>query len=245
MGWQPLFIEIDECPSLRCFPNFRLLTALILAGVLTPVVLHGLTTIFPVFSIASGPTRASLALRFIGLERLFASHTHRIPNLSLRMKAHHVDPPNLANAPRLVSLIQDGKLLLSMDDAIALTLENNLDLAIARYNLNIAETDILRTEGGASTLGVNTGLVQNTPGGSSGGLGGTVGSGSGGTNPGSAGIATGTNGLVSSTLGIGSAITSFDPILSGTLQMDRAHCPFHQCAERGFRLEHQHRNRRL
>ncbi|MGA9041873.1 MAG: TolC family protein [Terriglobales bacterium] len=147
------------------------------------------------------------------------------PNLLAPYEAHHVDPPNLANAPRLESLIKDGKLRLSLDDAIALTLENNLDLAIARYNLNIAETDILRTEGGASTLGVNAGIVQNTPGGSVGGLGGTVGSGTGGTSPGSAGVATGTNGLVSSTLGIGSTILSFDPILSGTLQIERAHSP--------------------
>jgi len=47
-----------------------------------------------------------------------------------------------------------------MDDAIALTLENNLDLELARYNLNIADTDILRARAGSSILGVNTGIVQ-------------------------------------------------------------------------------------
>jgi outer membrane protein len=151
-------------------------------------------------------------------------YTHR-PNPIAPYKAHHVDPPNLSNSLRIESLIKDGKLQLSINDAIALTLENNLDLAIARYNLNIAETDVLRTEGGASILGVNAGIVQNTPGGTPTGLGGTVGSGSGGTSPGSAGLATGTNGLVSSTLGLGSTITSFDPILSGTLQMDRLYNP--------------------
>src|SRR5581483_8299297 len=65
------------------------------------------------------------------------------------------------------------------------------------------------------------GIVQNTPGGGTGGLSGTVGSGSGGTSVAAGGIGTGTNGLVSSTLGIGSPITSFDPIITGTLQMDR------------------------
>jgi outer membrane protein len=147
------------------------------------------------------------------------------PNPIAPYESHHVAPPNLSNGPRIESLIKDGKLMLSMDDAIALTLENNLDLAIARYNVDIADTDILRAEGGASILGVNSGIVQNTPGGTPTGLGGTVGSGSGGTNPGSAGAATGTNGLVSSTLGLGSTITSFDPILTSTLQMDRAHSP--------------------
>src|SRR6202044_2640656 len=69
--------------------------------------------------------------------------------------------------------------------------------------------------------GINTGVVQNTPGGGVGGLGGTVGSGTGGTTVAAGGAGTGTNGLVSSTLGLGSPITSFDPVLTGTLQIDK------------------------
>jgi outer membrane protein TolC len=129
--------------------------------------------------------------------------------------------PNLGNSPRIDALMRDGKVYLSIDDAIALALENNLDLDIARYNLNIAEADLLRAKSGASILGVNTGVVQNTPGGGVGGLGGTVGSGTGGTTVAAGGAGTGTNGLVSSTLGIGSPITSFDPQLTGTLQLDK------------------------
>ncbi len=34
--------------------------------------------------------------------------------------------------------MRDGKIMLSMNDAVALALENNLDLVLARYNLNIA-----------------------------------------------------------------------------------------------------------
>jgi outer membrane protein TolC len=109
-----------------------------------------------------------------------------------------------------------------MNDAVALALENNLDIAIARYNLNIADTDILRTAAGANILGINSGVVQGTPGGGVGGLSGTVGSGAGGTTVAAGGAATGTAGIVSSTLGLGSAISSFDPILGGTLQGDRA-----------------------
>ena len=48
--------------------------------------------------------------------------------------------PNLANTARIDGLMQDGKIMLSIDDAIAFTLENNLDIAMARYNLNIADT---------------------------------------------------------------------------------------------------------
>ncbi len=134
----------------------------------------------------------------------------------------HVAPPNLANTSRIDSLMHEGKLYLSLNDAIALALENNLDVAIARYNLNIADTDVLRANAGANILGVNAGVVQNTPGGGVGGIGASAGASTGGTSLGAGGIGAGTNGLVSSTLGLGPVITSFDPILTGTLQEDHA-----------------------
>ena len=143
------------------------------------------------------------------------------PNVIASYKARYVPPPNLNNTDRIQQLMHDGKIMLSMNDAVALALENNLDLVLARYNLNIADTDIMRADAGANVLGVNTGVVQNTPGGGVGGLSGNVGSGTGGTSIAAGGVGTGTNGLVSSTLGIGAPLTSFDPIVSGTLQMDR------------------------
>jgi outer membrane protein len=143
------------------------------------------------------------------------------PNLLEPYEVQKPPEPNLGNSPRMNLLMRDGKIYLSIDDAVALTLENNLDLDIARYNLNIADTDYLRAKSGASILGINAGVVQNTPGGGVGGLGGTVGSGAGGTTVAASGIGTGTNGLVSSTLGIGAPITSFDPVLTGTLQLDK------------------------
>jgi len=143
------------------------------------------------------------------------------PGILEPYRAQDLPQPNLANSPRIDALMHDGKIYLSMDDAVALTLENNLDLDIARYNLNIADTDYLRAKSGANILGVNAGIVQNTPGGGVGGLGGTVGSGTGGTTVAASGIGTGTNGLVSSTLGIGSPITSFDPVITSTLQLDK------------------------
>jgi len=135
--------------------------------------------------------------------------------------ARHVAQPNLANTPRIDQLMRDGKLYISMNDAIALALENNLDIAIARYNLNIADTDVWRAKAGSSILGVNSGVVQNTPGGGVGGLGTQVGSGQGGTSVAAGGAGAGAGGLVGSTLGSGPLLTSFDPILTGTLQFDR------------------------
>jgi outer membrane protein len=155
---------------------------------------------------------------------------HRIDYSQPRSAFPHVLQPYLprelaqpifGNSPRIDSLMREGKIYLSIDDAVALTLENNLDLEIARYNLNVAEADLLRAKSGANILGVNTGVVQNTPGGGVGGLGGTVGSGTGGTTVAAGGAGTGTNGLVSSTLGIGAPITSYDPSLTGALQLDK------------------------
>src|SRR5579863_933077 len=132
----------------------------------------------------------------------------------------HLGEPNFANTARIDSLMREGKLYLSLDDAIALALENNLDIAIARFNLNIADTDVLRARAGASILGTPIGLVLNTPGGGVGGIGANSGAATGGTSLGAGGIGAGTNGLVSSTLGLGPVINSFDPVLTGTLQED-------------------------
>src|ERR1700726_4092326 len=99
----------------------------------------------------------------------------------------HLGAPNLANTARIDALMHDGKLYLALDDAIALALENNLDIAIARYTLNIADTDILRARAGATILGTPLGLVLNTPGGGVGGIGAQSGAATGGTSLGAGG----------------------------------------------------------
>jgi outer membrane protein len=165
------------------------------------------------------PAPAPQPQRYVPID--YSKPRSQFPNVIAPYKPGYVPPPNLNNTDRVQQLMRDGKIMLSMNDAVALALENNLDLVLARYNLNIADTDILRADAGANILGVNTGIVQNTPGGGVGGLGGTVGSGTGGTSIAAGGAGTGTNGLVGSTLGIGSPITSFDPVVTGTLQMDR------------------------
>lgn len=170
---------------------------------------------------SSTPTSAPQPQRFLNED--YSKPRSHFPNPVAPYMPRHVPPPDLSNTRRIDQLMQNGKILLSINDAIALALENNLDMGIARYNLNIADTEILRSKGGANNFfGVNTGIVQNTPGGGVGGLGTSVGSGPGGTTTAPGGIGAGTNGLVSSTLGIGPLITSFDPIVTGTLQSDHA-----------------------
>ncbi len=164
-----------------------------------------------------------------------------------------VPPPRLSNSPRIDTLYKDGKIYLSLDDAILLALQNNFDIAIARYNLDIADTDLLRARSGLSFLGVNTGLVQGTLGGSTSPVAssapaattgntsstattsattiqttGAAGGGPGGTSVGAGGAGSGPNGITSTTLGSGPLdvpIEPLDPVVSGTVQLQRAYIP--------------------
>ena len=137
-----------------------------------------------------------------------------------------VPEPVLANSARLDRLSRDGKLYLSLKDAIDLALENNLDLAIARYNLPIADTDILRTQAGGFFRGVNTGVVQGTPGGGVGGFGtGAPGAGAGGTTGGAGGAGAGASGLVQSTLGAGTAVASYDASINANIGVEHQTTP--------------------
>lgn len=148
------------------------------------------------------------------------------PNILQPYKATQVPNPIFDNAPRIEQLIQSGTLKLSLSDAITMALENNLDIAIARYNYPIADTDILRAKSGANQLlGVNTGLVQGTPGGGGTGSLGSAGSGAGGTTGGAGGVGSGTAGLVQSTIGAGPLVPQLDPTITGTFQYDDASNP--------------------
>ena len=135
--------------------------------------------------------------------------------------------------------------MLSMSDAIALALENNLDIAISRYNLHIADTDVLRTKAGyaagcehrrgarhsrEAVWGAWRRNVRHW--------------GRGRRNDGRrrAVPEAGTLGIVSSTLGIGSHGTSYDPIITGTLQLDRNNPAFYEFL---FGRLSKHRNREL
>ncbi len=147
------------------------------------------------------------------------------PNPFVIYTPREVAPLEVENSARTGQLIKDGKMYLSINDAVAMALENNLDIGIQRYNLSIADSDILRTSSGAAALGVNAGLVQGTPGGqtgttAAGGTGtsttGSTGGGVGGTTIGVGGAGAGAAGIVASTQGEGPPIDNFDPVITGT-----------------------------
>jgi outer membrane protein len=150
-------------------------------------------------------------------------YTHQHPFFPNPLKLYtpiDVAAPRLGNTPRLDSLLRDGKIYLSLSDAVLLALENNFDIAIARINLDIADTDILRAKAGSGLRGVSTGLVTGTLGSSGSTV--TGGGGPGGTSSGSGGGGTGANGLVLSTNGGGPTPENLDPTLTASLEYEAA-----------------------
>src|SRR5438445_1978804 len=76
------------------------------------------------------------------------------PNLIAPYRPIRVPEPVLTNSPRIDQLIHDGKLELTLQDAVELALENSMDIAVSRYNVWFADTDILQTEAGGQPFGI-------------------------------------------------------------------------------------------
>jgi outer membrane protein len=91
--------------------------------------------------------------------RDFSKTPSPLPNPIAVYRSPTLEPPSLYNSPRLTDLLRDGKIYLSLNDAIMLTLENNFDIAIARFNLDISDTDIVRARAGNGLAGSPAGLV--------------------------------------------------------------------------------------
>ncbi len=142
---------------------------------------------------------------------------------------HEKSAPRLVleNSPRIESLIQNGKLTLTLSDALALALENNLDIAVQRYIPEFSQTDLLRTKAGQSPRGFTGG---STPGGLTAGALGAGISGSGaGSGVGSAGGITGGGGAVQ----VGSS-GNFDPTLNVNFSYDRVTSPLNSSVVSGI-----------
>lgn len=86
----------------------------------------------------------------------FSKPPSPFPDITAPYRQIKIDPLVLTNSPRIQQLIKDGKLLLSLEDAITLAIENNLGINIARYTPWEAETDVLRAKSGQQFFGVPT-----------------------------------------------------------------------------------------
>lgn len=76
--------------------------------------------------------------------------------------AQNAPPPREENSPRFHELLRAGNLYLSLQDALALAIENNLDIELQRYNLPVSDLDLKRARGGGTTRGLNY-LVFDVP----------------------------------------------------------------------------------
>ncbi|PYU76648.1 MAG: transporter [Acidobacteria bacterium] len=80
------------------------------------------------------------------------------PNLLAPYSPIKIEEPGLTNSPRIDQLIHDGKLELSMQEAVELALENGMDIVVQRYNPWFADTGILKAQAGGFG-GVTPGAV--------------------------------------------------------------------------------------
>ncbi len=132
--------------------------------------------------------------------------------LTRQFRAPHIAPVDLQDSGRLDALMRAGKIYLSLQDAIALALENNLDIASVRYDGFIAGQDLKRARSGGLLRGVNTAVIQ--------------GPASASTASPAAIITTGVTTSVGSGLSqLGPNVPTLDPVLAGTLAWAHATSP--------------------
>jgi outer membrane protein len=84
----------------------------------------------------------------------FTRGPRAFPTLLKPYQPISIESPELTNSPRLEQLIHDGKLEISLQDAVELALENNLDIAVQRYYPWVADAGILKTKAGGVGYGV-------------------------------------------------------------------------------------------
>ncbi|MGB2635043.1 MAG: TolC family protein [Candidatus Acidiferrum sp.] len=89
------------------------------------------------------------------------------PNIINPYRTQYVDPGVLTNSPRLDQLIHDGKMPLSLQDAIALALENSMDIVVQRYTPWMADVSLLKARAGGYGYGtpgsIAVGSTANLP----------------------------------------------------------------------------------
>ena len=127
--------------------------------------------------------------------------------------AAEVPPVRLTNSTRIRDLIRGGKLYLTAQDAIALALENNIDIEVARYTPLSLEWSLERAQAGGALPGVPSGATQTN----------SVASGQGvlGSQA-AAGVTTGTNANSRNTGNatisqVGPVAQTFDPSVQGSI----------------------------
>ena len=131
---------------------------------------------------------------------------------------------NFEDSQRIERLIRAGRIYLSLRDAIALALENNLDIEVARLNPKLQQSNLMRASAGALLRNISSSITSGPSSASLGVLAGANSLGSTGTTTSS----TGTTGGVLSGLSVqlaGSAIPNLDPTVFVSAQFQHQTSP--------------------
>ena len=91
--------------------------------------------------------------RNLSLGRDYSAGTKFFPNVLAPYGPINVPLPMLTNTPKIDQLVQNGKLMLSLDDAISIALENNLDIYVQRFTPWVAQTQLLKAKAGGIPQG--------------------------------------------------------------------------------------------
>jgi outer membrane protein len=97
-------------------------------------------------------TPSAVPPRKLDLRVDYSAGSAWFPHVTQPYMAMHPDEPLLTNSPRIGQLVQNGKLMLSLRDAISLALENNLAIDVERYTPWLDEVNLLRAKSGINGL---------------------------------------------------------------------------------------------
>jgi outer membrane protein len=103
-------------------------------------------------SAAQAAPSVAVSPRIVDLRLDYSSERKWFPNIIEPYKPMKRAEPSLTNSPRIEQLIQGGKLMLSLQDAISLALENNLAIEVERYTPWLDEVGLLRAKSGINGL---------------------------------------------------------------------------------------------
>jgi outer membrane protein len=134
--------------------SLKSLLAAVLAGILAGAPVTPVFAQEPAAAQAPKPVAQGGVPISLGVSKYNYTHAPKpFPSLFAPYRTQFVDPGVLANSPRLEQLISNGKMNLSLQDAIALALENSMDIVVQRYNPWMADAGVLKARAGGTSYG--------------------------------------------------------------------------------------------
>lgn len=158
----------------------------------------------------------------------FSKGADFFPKFYAPFQRRSVGEPELVDSEALLGLVQGGQIQLSLSETVNAVVENNLDLALQRYDRSIAETDLLRAKSGQAPRGLNGAPIP--PSLFTTVLGAGIGQGGGGGGGGGPAISGGGRSISIPPLG------TFDPILTFDFSVDRTEAPLNTVRVAGVPL---------